>query len=183
MITSTNTAIRRLNSMKIARWFMIIGCCFCILFSIMMPIWYRIETDRGCVAASNTFFPLFFTIYNLVLTIAPIFVMIIFSLLALNNLRKSRFRQVTTSKTTNLQLGTTMNRFVYHRRDIQFIKLAFIQMLIYILCTSFYGYTATFTFITQSMVKTKEQIAMDSFLNTIAINISYLYMGVSVDRC
>lgn len=176
MVTSTSAFIRRLSSIKIARWLVLSGTSFCVLFCTNVPIWYRIEGSRGCVAAADTYFPLFFTIYNLVITIGPMIVMVLFSVLGLNNLRRSRRPQASGLTHTNMA-STTVGQF--QRKDIQFIKLSLMQVVVYILCTSFYGYTTTYAFITQSTTKTPQQAALDSFLNTIAVNISYFYMAVS----
>ena len=174
MVTSNKTSIRQLSSLKISRRFIIIGTSFCILFSINFPIWYRIEENRGCVGASNTFYPLFYTIYNLIIIIIPFFIMILFSLLVLNNFRQVRRRRQIACVT---QINITGQEF--HRKDLQFIKLSLIQVFIYFLFNTFYAYNATYAFITQSTVKTAQRAALDSFLSTIGLNISYLYMAVS----
>ncbi|CAF0847026.1 unnamed protein product, partial [Adineta ricciae] len=83
MVTSRRHTIRQLSTTKTARWFILIGLGFCILFSINFPIWYQIEGTRGCIGAPDTFYPLFYTIYNLVITIGPFIIMILFSLLVL----------------------------------------------------------------------------------------------------
>ena len=174
MITSRKNSIRQLSSLKIARWFIIIGTSFCMIFSINFPIWYRIEGSKGCIGAPDTFYPLFYTIYNLVITLGPFFLMILFSLLVLYNLRQVNRRQVTCGTQTN-----TGQQF--RRKDIQFIKLSLIQVLLYILFNTFYAYNATYAFITQSTTKTTERAAIDSFLSTIGLNISYLYMAVRLN--
>lgn len=181
MITSRKVFIRQLSSLKIARWLMVSGVGFCIVFGIHFPIWYRIEGNRGCVGASNTFYPLFYTIYNLVITLGPFFVMILFSLLVLNNLRQGRHHQVASTALTQGAISSINPTGRYQRKDIQFIKLSLMQTLIYILCNTFYGYNVTYAFITQSIVKSPERVALDSFLSTIGLIISYSYTAVSRD--
>ena len=179
MITSRKVFIRGLSSLKIARWLMIFGVGFCVVFGVHFPIWYRIEGTRGCVGASNTFYPLFYTIYNLVITIGPFFVMVLFSLLVLKNLRQGQHQQVASTVLTQGAISSVNPTGRYHRKDIQFIKLSLMQTLIYILCNTFYGYNATYAFITQSTVKSPERAALDSFLSTIGLIISYSYTAVS----
>ena len=179
MITSRQNAIRQLSSLKIARWFMLVGVGFCMIFSSHFPIWYRIEGNRGCVGASNTFYPLFFMIYNLVITIGPFFVMILFSALVLKNLREGRHRQVASTFNTQATITSMNPARQSRRRDVQFIKLSLMQTLIYIVCNTFYAYNATYAFITQSIVKSAERAALDSFLSTIGLIISYSYTAVS----
>ena len=55
-----------------------------------------------------------------------------------------------------------------------------IQGFIYILFNTLYGYNTTYAFITQSNVKSSQRIILDSVLSTIGLNISYLYMAVSL---
>ncbi|UJR32793.1 hypothetical protein I4U23_020255 [Adineta vaga] len=176
MVTSRENSIRQLSSMKIVRWFIFIGISFCILFSINFPIWYRIEGTRGCIGAPDTFYPLFYTIYNLVITIGPFVIMIFFSLLVLNNLRRRHRRQIIGTTQTAVPIVTTQQ---YYRKEMQFIKLSLIQVFLYVLCNTFYAYNATYAFITQSFVKTPEQVILDSFLSTIGLNISYFYMAIT----
>mgnify|MGYP001048251920 CR=1 FL=1 len=176
MVTSTKLVIRQMSSFKFARWFLICGFAFCILFSIHFPFWYNID-NRGCVSNANTFYPLFYTIYNLVITLGPFLIMIIYSLLVLNNLRTIRRRQHPSAVHQTNQ-ATSIGTGQVKRKDIQFIKLSLIQVIIYILFNSLYGYNATYAFITQSIIKTPERAALDSFLSTVGLIISYLYMAV-----
>lgn len=178
MITSTKLSIRRMSSLKISRWFIIFGTSFCILFSINFPIWYRIEGSRGCIGAPDTFYPLFYTIYNLVITLGPFLIMIVFSGLVLNNLRQVRRRQIAASTQVHGTIFSINPGKQFKRKDLQFIKLSLIQVIVYILFNSFYGYNATYAFITQSTIKSSERAALDSFLSTIGLIISYSYMAV-----
>ncbi|CAF0918217.1 unnamed protein product [Adineta steineri] len=164
---------------SIDRWLIIFGLSFCILFSINFPIWYQIDGSKGGIGVPNTFYPLFYTIYNLVITIGPFFIMILFSLLLLRNLRQGHRRQVIARTQTNTVRLSINAGQQFHRKDIQFIKLSFIQVCLYILCNAFYGYNATYAFITQSTIKTAEQVAFNSFLSTIGLNINYLYMAIT----
>ena len=178
MITSTQVSIRQLSSLKIVRWLIIFGTSFCAIVSINFPIWYRIEGSKGCIGATDTFYPLFYTIYNLVITIGPFCIMIFFSLLALRNFQQVRHRRVVaTAQTDESALSLNTGRH-FQRKDLQFIKLSLIQVLIYILFNTFYAYNATYAFMTQSTVKSPDRAAFDSFLSTIGLIISYLYMAV-----
>lgn len=176
MVTSRQNALRRLSSTRIARWLALFGTSFCLASSAFFPIWYRIEGARGCIGATDTFYPLFFTIYNLIITVGPFVLMAVFSLLALNNLRQSQ-RRLTTGLTQTSAPATLGQQ--YQRKDLQFIKLSLVQVLLYILCNAFYGYNVTYAFATQSQVKTPEQATLESFLSTVGLNISYSYMAIT----
>ncbi|CAF0782110.1 unnamed protein product [Adineta steineri] len=102
------------------------------------------------------------------------FISIARCLLILRNLRQGHRRQVIATTQTNINRLSINAVHQFHRKDIQFI-----QVCIYILCNAFYGYNATYTFITQSTIKTAEQVAFNSFLSTIGLNIRYLYMAIT----
>lgn len=169
MITSNKISTRQLSSLKIVRWLIINGISFSLIFSIIMPIWYRIEESRtSCIGALDSFYPLFYTIYNLIIIFLPFFLMILFSLLAIKNLREIKIHPI----------SITNNKTRVHRKDLQFIKLSLIQVLIYVLLNTFYAYNVTYTFITQSIIKSDEQIQLDSLFSIISLNMSYLYTAV-----
>lgn len=176
MVTSRSAWLRRQSSLKKARWMIILGTGFWFSFSICLPIWYQIEGSRGCVGASNTVFPLFYAIYNLVTIFGPLFIMILFSLLVLINVRQVNRRQISMGIDRSISIN---NGIHFQRKDIQLIKLSVIQGFVYILFTALYAYNGTYAFLTQSVVKSRERVIIDGFITTIGVNISYLYMAVS----
>ncbi|UJR14211.1 hypothetical protein I4U23_001204 [Adineta vaga] len=176
MVTSSHTWIRRQSSVKSARWMIIGGAGLWFSFSICMLVWYRIEGSRGCVGASDTAFPTFYAIYNLVTILGPLFIMILFSLLVLINVRQVQQRRVATVTETTV---ITKKGLHYQRKDIQLIKLSLIQGIVYVLFTSIYAYSGTYSFFSQTMIKTRERTIIDGFISTIGVNISYLYMAAT----
>ena len=171
MVTSRHGWLRRRSSLHVARWMTGTGVGLSLTVSLCMAIWYRIEGSRGCVGATDTLFPLFYTVYNLATILVPFVIMLVFSSLILFNVRQA-------SRRTGPASGTG-RRTNYHRKDVQLIKLSFIQGIVYILGTSLYAYNGTYSFVTATMIKTHERIVVDGFLASIGINISYLYMAVS----
>ena len=177
MVTSSQAWLRQLSSLKIARWMIIIGTLIWFLFSLCMPIWYQIEGSRGCVGASSTGFPLFYTIYNLVTILGPLIIMIIFNISILINVRalhRGRVSVHSDSVSTVVARGTQS-----HRKDHQLIKLSLVQGIVYIFLTSLYAYNGTYSFVTQSAIKTHERTVIDGFVTVIGVNLMYLYMAVS----
>jgi hypothetical protein len=151
------------------------GITFWSLFSICMPIWYRIEERRGCVTASDTYFPLFYAIYNLTTIIGPLLIMLLFNVLILINIRRLARPGVTSNSDLPMIPSRTTKR---QRKDLQLLKLSLTQAVIYILLTSLYAYTGTYNFFTRSIVKSREQTIIDTFLSNLGILLMYLYMGV-----
>lgn len=101
----------------------IIGASFWLIFSLCIPIWYQIERSRGCIGATNTVFPLFYAIYNLVTILGPFLIMILFSVLFLITIRQVIHRQILTA--TGTRIGIT-HGVRYQRKDIPLIKLSII---------------------------------------------------------
>ena len=176
MISSNHTWLRKLSSLKVAKWMIIGGAIVWFAFSLCMPIWYRVEGDRGCVGASDTAFPLFYAVYNLVTILGPLFIMIVFDALILFNIRQlPRSRVVVHSRAPT----TTRPALKHRRKDLQLIKLCLIQGAVYVLLTSLYAYTGTYSFVTRHMIKTQERTIIDGFISTVGINLMYLYMAVN----
>jgi hypothetical protein len=120
---------------------------------------YKIEGSRDCASTSHTVYPLLYTIYNLVITIGPFFIVILFGSLVFNNLRQVRRGRVIYLTKTNENISSTDTGQRFQRNDIHFIKLSFIQVI-------------------QSTVKYDERPAIDSVISTIGLSISYLYISV-----
>ena len=59
---------------------------------------------------------------------------------------------------------------------MQLIKLSLIQGIVYVLFAALYAYNGTYTYITQSVVKSRERVIIDGFITTIDI---FLYTVVS----
>lgn len=175
MVTSTHVWLRSMSSLKVAKWMTMTGIVLWMIFSICMPVWYQIEGSRGCVGASNTAFPLFYAIYNLATILGPLAIMIFFNALILFNVRQLRRGRVSIQTDSTIVVARGPQS---HRRDHQLIKLSLVQGIVYVFLTSLYAYDGTYTFITQSIVKTRERVIIDRFITLVGINLMYLYMAV-----
>lgn len=176
MVTSSRVWLRRLSSLKMARVMIIGGTFTWFGFSLCMPIWYQIEGNRGCVGASNTAFPLFYAVYNLATILGPLSIMIFFNILILYNTQHLARSTVVVHSGTR---AASIQGVKYRRKDLQLIRLCLIQGVVYILLTSLYAYTGTYSFFTQTMIKTRERTIIDGFISTVGINLMYSYMAVS----
>jgi hypothetical protein len=68
----------------------------------------------------------------------------------------------------------------YHKKDIQFIKLALIQVAGYILFNTLHGYNTIYGVVTQNKMKTADRQAIDGFIYGMGLNLHYTYTGVNV---
>jgi len=94
MITSRNVGIRQKSSPKIARRLIIGGVSFMIIINIFVSIWYVINKNLGCGPSTEPAYSLFYTIDNTTLSLAPLFILFIFSVLTLFNIRHTSHHQI-----------------------------------------------------------------------------------------
>jgi hypothetical protein len=151
MITSRTAANRRQSSLKVARLLIIGGVLFLIIANIFECLQYVFDAERGCGPSIASMNCLLYTIYNITLSLGPLFILIMFSVLVLINIHHTGHRQVllTTQPAPNNHIPNQRAR--YHKKDVQFIELSLIQVAGYILFNTLYG------FITQKNIKTDDQ--------------------------
>jgi hypothetical protein len=176
MITSRNIRIRQLNSPKIARRLIIGGISFLFTINIFISINYIIDKIQGCVASTKPRYTLLNTIYNTALSLVPLFTLFIFSLLILCQIRKSNHHhQISPITQTIVRRSISVQN---HRKDVQFIKLALVQVAGYMLFNTLHGYNTIYAVITANKIKTANQLAIDGFLYGMGLNLHYTYTGV-----
>jgi len=180
MTTSRNVRIRQLSSPKIARRLIIGAVLFLISINLPISIGYVIDKISGCGPSTESIYSLFYTIYNIILSLAPLFILTIFSLLTLSNIRHIGHRQILPTTQITLNTHTAANRERRHNnKDIQFIKLSLIQVAAYVIFNTLHGYTTIDAVITQNQIQNADQIAIVGFLNGLGLNLHYTYTGVN----
>ncbi|CAF2444309.1 unnamed protein product [Rotaria sp. Silwood2] len=179
MITSRNISIRRLSSLKVIRRSIIAGTSFLIIINIFISIGYVINKNGSCGPSTEPAYFLFYTIYNVTLSLAPLFTLVIFSVLVLFNIRHTAHHQVspTTLMTLNHEIQHLRRRF--RKKDIQFIKLSLIQVAAYIVFNTLHGYNTICEVITRNQIKNAEQQAIEGFLSGMGLNLHYVYTGIT----
>ncbi len=178
MITSRNANIRQQSSSKVALRLIIGGVLFLIIINIFVSVGYTISPNLGCGPSTESVYFMFYTIYNTTLSLAPLITLVIFSILILINIRDTHQHQTApmTQTTANQEVTNQARRF--RQKDIQYIKLALIQVAGYLLFNTLHGYDTLYAVITQNNIKTTDQRAIEGFLNGLDLNLHYTYTGV-----
>lgn len=175
MITSSNEQIRRWSSLKNGRYFISFGVGASMIFCVHIPIGFDIK-NRRCYATLNDIYTIYFNTYNLFIICVPIIIMTLFSTLVLMNIRHSRRRLGITSMTvSNLQQANVKTS---RRRDMQFIQLAFGQVLVFLTLIVSYGVHNLYDLITSSRIKSADQRVIEAFVSGLVVNLNYTSVSV-----
>jgi hypothetical protein len=154
------------------------GVSFLIIVNIFISISYIINKTLGCVASATPGYALLNTIYNIALSLVPLCILSIFSILILFHIRQSNHYHIAPITQTTLLQNIPYQRRQYHRKDIQFIKLALVQVVGYMLFNTLHGYNTIYAVITANQIKTINRQALDAFLYGMGLNLHYTYTGV-----
>ncbi len=188
MITSENIYFRHRSNPRTARRVIIISVIIWLLINLFILIGFQPERS-GCVPISNTFYLPMYTIINLFATLIPFIILILFSILTIRNVFKSRIRANRGRNTTtvhpetgvrNNSLTVVSNARVLQNRnkDRQFIRLSLIQVLTFIflnICNA--GYIL-YQFITKTNGKSIDQQVIDLFIQSIGDDLVYTQSAV-----
>lgn len=177
MITSRNAHIRQLSSAKVARWLIIVGISFLSLVNLFVSVNYIIDRTAGCASRTDSFYAIFFTIYNTMLSLVPLSTLFIFSLLILMNIKQVKGR-ISPTELATIHVHPSPIRRKYPKKDIQFIKLSLVQVAGYMLFNTLHAYNTIYGIITTNKHKTSDQRAVDGFLYGMGLNLHYVYTGV-----
>ncbi|CAF0876979.1 unnamed protein product [Adineta steineri] len=131
IITSPNAWLRKQSSLRTARWAVAITLSFWLVFNIHSAIGYNTVNDMVCSSARD--YIVFSSIFHIVTAIVSLIIMILFSILTLINMRQVGRR------TNPLIIQTNRNqveRQSKKKRELQFIRLSLVQVLLYIILTS-----------------------------------------------
>jgi hypothetical protein len=175
MITSSNDAIRRMSSSKIARNLIIFGVTAIAAFDIHVAIGFQIKNGR-CFAYLNNTYTIFFNVYNMIIIFVPILIMILFSIFVLFNIRQSRSRVAPSTVQVSVaqQAAMRSNR----QRDMQFIRLAIGQVLVFLIFIVTYGIYNLYDLLTSSQIKTADRQAIQSFISGIVNTLNFVSISV-----
>ena len=112
----------------------------------------------------------------MIIIFVPIIIMSLFSILVLINIRQSRSRVEPTSTTASAvqQAILRSNR----QRDMQFIRLAFGQVLIFMIFIVTYGIYNMYDLLTSSQSKDADRQAIESFISGLVVDLNYASISV-----
>ena len=181
IVTTRNTHIRSWSSIRIVRWLIICSTVFWLLFSIHILVGYQISPIRGCTQLVNSNYAFFFGIQFALSSIIPFFIMLIFSILTLYNVRNRRRRVFDNTVSIPTETTVTIRSTVNHRRyEMQLIKLSLLQVLFYLFLSMLGTGFPLYSVLTSSYVKSPSQLAIDLFLNNLSLLLIYTYSAVGL---
>ncbi|CAF3962769.1 unnamed protein product [Rotaria sp. Silwood1] len=176
--TSINEKVRRLSSPQIARRLILIGPCIIALLIIHVPIGFQI-TNKRCYASLNEKYVLFFNIYNIMIITVPVIIMALFSILIFVNMRQSRRRVMPISSTkSNITMTFLSTNEAYKPRNTQFIRLALIQVVSFILFTIGYGIYNVYDFASSSIKKSSDRQVIEAFVSGVVVDFNYVSVAI-----
>ncbi|CAF1178265.1 unnamed protein product [Adineta ricciae] len=179
MITSRNALTRQLSTSKTARRLIIRGIVFLLLIIIHAPFAYVLTDTIPCGASPQSNLFILYTIFNVALSLIPLTTLVIFSLLILYNIEQLRSQQIAPVEQTSVINNVSHAGRRYKKKDMQFIRLALIQVAAYLIFNTLHAYNTIYAVATQYRIKTADQRAIEGFLNGIGLNLHYTYTGIT----
>ncbi|CAF1391909.1 unnamed protein product [Adineta steineri] len=164
-LCSSRAAIRALCRPQIAYRSIGIVIIFWMIMSIHFLIWENIENN---LCSLYGLYAQIIGFYSLILTgTIPILSMILINILIKKALRQLRTRIQPIDNTRQIR-----------QRDIQFIKLMMVEVIVFIICTATYPLMFLYTNISNSIIlnKTNERKQIETFLSFITMSV-LLYMN------
>ncbi|CAF1254764.1 unnamed protein product [Adineta steineri] len=198
LITSTNVKFRRMSSFKVAKWYIPLSILGWMIYYSNIWVGYNGYQNGSACKRQDGVYTIFITVNSLTIdTSIPILLMTIFSLLTLNNLCGLRRRRnlitphidgsmMTVVRTTNRNEtidGGKQKVIVEQREKKQFGKqltmISLIQVLLYIMLNVLSAIYALYSVITSSTIRTPNRTAIESFINAIAVMMTFIFGTVS----
>ncbi|CAF3917762.1 unnamed protein product [Rotaria sp. Silwood1] len=189
MITSTNIFIHRQCNRKTTQLIIIISIIFWLLIEIFIPIGFYIE-NNNCIPSLNPFYLFMYRIIDLLCTLFPFFILIIFTCLLLKNLLRNKIfpntnHPIVISSSLRMNDNQYFLRIVntysrkYTNKDYHLIRLCFFQVIVFILLNLPAASYSLYSYITRMNIKTINHLAIDSFLNAIVSNLAYTHCALT----
>jgi len=152
---------------------------FLLILNIFVSVWYVIDKDAGCGPSTDPVYSLFYTIYNIILSLVPLFTLFIFSVLTLFDIWSASHHRISPMIQTPLNHNISQQTQRYRKKDIQFMKWSLIQVADYIIFTTRHGYNTIYGVIAQNKIKTADQTAVHGFMYGMGLNLHYTYRGIN----
>jgi len=174
--------IRKLSSSIYIRWLIVGSVLFWLLFSIHGIIGFDIAA-RGCIAATGSTYAYFYALQTTISSIIPFIIIFIFSILTLNNIRgAARVHASHASQHSHTEsIPPALPQSIHHRRrERQLIKLSLLQVLAYVLLSMTATIAPLYSFLTSTLPKSADQLAIDSFIVASAQFLLYTYTAVYI---
>ncbi len=197
-MTSTSVKLRQLSSFKVAKWYIPLSALCWIIFYVHIWVGYSgYQSGTACKRRDGTY-TIFITVCTVTIdACAPIIIMIIFSLLTLNNLyglhrRRSRITPIGNG-IRMIEMGTTVNnnrsiqtlpsnqtvKREKKKIDKQLTLISLIQVVLYIMFNTLSASYSVYSTATSTIVRSANRAAIESFISTIGVLLTFIYGTVS----
>ncbi|CAF4507184.1 unnamed protein product [Rotaria sp. Silwood1] len=157
LITSSRLETRNRSSPHITRRVIIGSFIFWSLFNIHVPIKYSIGR-LGCSPPLGTTYELFYSMYNITASMVPMFIMSLFTVLTVGNLRLRMRNRIQPQPITTGSGATPMTKSTnvtiqqpqQSRRDGQLIRLSILQVVAFLILNTIRGIFPLYSFLMNS---------------------------------
>ncbi|CAF0978043.1 unnamed protein product [Rotaria sp. Silwood1] len=187
LITSSRLWIRNHSSPRITRRMIAGSFIFWFLFHIHVPIKYGIGR-LGCSPPLGTTYELFYSMYNIIISLVPMFIMSIFTILAVRNLRlrlngRVQPQPLTTGSSSNpvvVSTAFTAQRLRQSRREGQLVRLSIPQVIVFVILNTIRAIFPLYSFLMNSRGGlTADERSLAIFLNGIGNNLLFTYTAIT----
>jgi hypothetical protein len=156
-LSSVEVRIRSFSQRRMAIRLIIIFGIFWALAVIFFSVVRTIQ--NGSCNIYNDLYSLIYTIYYIIFAgVLPPFLIVLFSLLVMRNLKQMRSRvQPTTTENPSVN--------ILRKRDRDLMRMVLIEVMFYVISTMPFSIYLVYKMITNDYVKSKEQNQIESFIN------------------
>ncbi|CAF0763209.1 unnamed protein product [Adineta ricciae] len=163
-LCSQNIFLRNLCQRRIALILILVICVLWIIIPIHVIIYANIQSASRCGTAGV--YQIVYSIYTTIATSAPLIIMIIFSIWAIQNIHQSQIRTRPASRIRNAHPDSALR---IKRRDIQLVKVLISEVVFYVLSTIWFPLTTIYLTITADISKTADRLAVEDFIRYLAV--------------
>jgi len=201
LLTSASVKLRGISSFKVAKWYVPLSVlCWMIFYTNIWVGYPTAPNGVGCKRLGGAY-TLFFTVSTFMVdVIIPTIVMIVFSLLTINNVhrfyqRRNRIMpninaiEMATVRPMNMNNATgestqtlplnQQSQQEQNKVDKQLTMISFIQVLVYLMFNTLNSSFSVYSIITSSIIRSADRAAIESFISTTAVLLTFVYGTVS----
>ncbi len=171
-LCTPNIHLRFLNQYHIAIRLMILVCFLWLVIPIHMLVEVGIQMP-GKRCGAGGIYSIIYGIYSAIVTTIPLLIMVIFSSLAIRDLRhvRSRVQPMASNVPSTVRIK---------RRDTQFIILVISEVVIYFLSTILFPVYSIYIAITSTITKNAIRLAIEGFMRYLTLNFFIYFNSCSI---
>ncbi|CAF1230547.1 unnamed protein product [Adineta ricciae] len=191
-ITSSNIRIRKLTTRRMMITISIAMCLFWTLahtHALLFTEIHQIEPDYFVCTCQQGTYIIFITCYVVIINgVLPPILMTIFSCLTVRNIHRLRRMQRSSRISSNTRTITVGKSYSLQSKDHQFIRMLFVEILVYLICKSPLTVLFIYLQITNHDDKTTEQGLVELLTLQIIFFVYYIensigcYMNIIVSK-